>query len=607
MSKLTYVSKAWGLLTGKERILAVKTLGVLMIAALFAAIMVGSILPFLSVLSQPETIHTQPVLSMLYERGGFTSDYGFLLALGVASILVISLANLIQVLRVHISSRFAAHLMHSLSRRLLMSYLAQPYTFFLQNHTGDMATQVLSETEQVVRMFFRPLAELISSSLTVLAVLSLLLWAEPIISIIAIVGLGVIYGSVLMVARRYAARHGLQRKKANAQRFRTAQEALSGVKDIKLLGRERAYLDTYSTHSRLMADSIHRVRVVSQTPQFFLQSLSFGGIILICLVLLDPSSLGTGGALGKIFPVLGLFAFAGQRLIPEFSKLYQNMVNLTYAQAAIDATYDDLTRLDNYEPLPRSMPEPLGLKKDLVLDRVVHAYHGADRPGLDGMDLTIRAGERIGIVGTTGAGKTTLANLVLGVIRPTGGRLVVDGREVTDDMVRSWQQSVGYVPQDIFLADATVAQNIALGIPADDIDEPKLRGAAKIAQLDQFVTEELPDGYGTEIGERGVRLSGGQRQRIGIARALYHDANLIVFDEATSALDNLTERSLMTAIDALPGSKTVMMIAHRLSTVRNCDRIILLKYGRVEAIGPWDDLIRDSADFRTLASTMESA
>jgi len=348
------------------------------------------------------------------------------------------------------------------------------------------------------------------------------------------------------------------------------------------------------------------VQIFSATPQYVMQAVGFGGIIVLCVVLIDPAGLASGAALGGLLPLLGVFAFAGQRLLPELSKLYQSFTQLNSAAAAVETVHRDLTA-NTAGALPRTAPAPLGLGQALALEDVSYRYPNAAHAGLSQVSLIIPAGEKIGVVGSTGAGKTTLANILLGLLRPTEGRLTTDGRTITDDEIRAWQQTVGYVPQDIFLTDASVAENIALGLPPEEIDPERLRRAARIARIDDFVTEELDRGYNTLIGERGVRLSGGQRQRIGIARALYHDADLIVFDEATSALDNLTEAEVMGAIDALPGDKTVVMIAHRLSTVRRCDRIAVLDKGRLVGCDTWDALMEGNPHFQRIARLAEAA
>lgn len=592
--------KAWVLLDAREKRNAWIVLGVIVLAALSSAAMVGSVMPFLSVLADPERIRDVPALAWAYEAGSFTSDYGFLVALGGASLAVIVLSNGLQILRTWAVSRYALMRIYTLSHRLLATYLRQPYEFFLDHHSGEMSTQILAESHEAVNLFFRPAGEAIAASFTIVAIIAVLLWVNPIVAIIAFAVLGSLYGATFLVSRQIIKRAGEIRAASNRERFRLANEALGGIKDIKLLGREATYVDRYRAPARRVASAIISVQVFGEIPQYVMQAVGFGGIILLCLFLLDPTGLVSGQALSGILPLLGIFAFAGQRLLPELSRLYRALTLLNAGGAAVAAVHRDLSG-EIGGVLPRSLPAPLGLKQELRLENVSYSYPSADHTGLTDVSLSIRAGEKIGVVGTTGAGKTTLADLVLGLLRPKEGRLVVDGIEITRENLRLWQQTVGYVPQDIFLTDASVAENIALGLAPADIDCGQLRRAALIAQIDALVTEELPQGYDTVVGERGVRLSGGQRQRIGIARALYHDADLIVFDEATSALDNLTEREVMSAIEALPGDKTILMIAHRLSTVKTCDRLLVLDNGRLTGFGQWEVLIETNPSFRKIA------
>lgn len=293
--------------------------------------------------------------------------------------------------------------------------------------------------------------------------------------------------------------------------------------------------------------------------------------------------------------------------MPELSKLYQSLARIQAGLAAVDAVYEDLVLRRSAAKLPRTPAKGLGLRRSLHLDGVSYSYPNSEQAGVRDVSLTIRAGEKIGIVGSTGAGKTTLADVILGLLEPGHGKLVVDGTDITPENLRAWMQSVGYAPQDIFLTDASVAENIALGVAPEEIDDKRIRKAARIARIDRFVEEELPEAYQTHIGERGVRLSGGQRQRIGIARSMYHDADLLVFDEATSALDNLTEAEVVDAIDALPGDKTVVMIAHRLSTVKRCDRIVVLEKGRVVGCDSWAALMAGNTEFQRIARLGEAA
>lgn len=607
MINLDTWKKVWALLDARERRNAWITLAVVVLGALSSALMVGSVMPFLAVLSDPGQIERIPALAWTFETFGFTDNYAFLVALGFASFGVIVATSLIQIAKTYVMARFTMMRIHSISHRLLIAYLRQSYAFFLNRHTGEMGTRVLVETEQVVLLFLRPAAELIAATFTVIMIVGLLLWLDPMVTVTAFTVFGGSYATVYVLSRHILKRYGYERTEANSDRFRIANEVLGGIKDIKLLGREGAYAARYADPSLRMARALVGVQLHSQMPQFAMAAIAFGGIILLSLVLMDPTELTSGAALGGMLPTLGVFAFAGQRLMPELSKLYQSLAQIQAASAAVDVVYDDLNDKAVLGSLPSEVPQALGLQQCLEFVDVSYRYPNAELAGLKGVSLDIRAGERIGIVGGTGAGKTTLADLVLGLLPPSEGRILADGTEITSETMRAWQQSVGYVPQDIFLIDASISENIALGMSPQEIDEARVRRAAGIAQIDMFIREELPDGYATTIGERGVRLSGGQRQRVGIARALYHDADLIVFDEATSALDNLTEREVMTAIDALPGDKTVLMIAHRLSTVKRCDRIIVLDKGRLVGCDTWEALMAENLYFQNIARPFEEA
>ena len=598
--------KAWALLDAKERRTAWIVLGVIIVAALASAAMVGSVMPFLAVLADPSRIETTPALAWAYEAFDFTSVYRFLVGLGLLSFAIIVLSSLIQIGKTWAVARFAMLRVHSISYGLLASYLAQPYAFFLNRHSGEMAPRVLTETSQVVYRFMLPAADFLAACLTTLAIVSLLLWVEPVVATISFTVLGGIYSLVYLMTRWRLKRLGRIVVEANRGRFRLSNEALTGIKDIKLLGKEKAYLDRYAAPSKKMANTQVSITVLSQIPQFALQAVALGGVILICLVFIDPVGIASGAGLGGLLPVLGVFAFASQRLMPEMSKLYQSLAYIQAGSAAVEAVHDDLV-LGRAEPsIPRAPNTGLRLRKELRLDAVCYSYPNSNQAGVRDVSFTIRAGEKIGIVGSTGAGKTTLADIILGLLEPDHGKLIADEAYITSENVRAWMQCVGYVPQDIFLTDAPIAENIALGVPLEHIDYARVSRAAQIARIDQFILEELPEAYQTHVGERGVRLSGGQRQRIGIARALYNDADLIVFDEATSALDNLTEAEVMEAIDALPGDKTVLMIAHRLSTVKRCDRILVLDRGSVVGYDSWAVLMADNPSFQRIARIGEA-
>lgn len=593
--------KAWSLLDAGEKRTAWIVLGVVLVNAAFAAVSVGSIMPFLAVLSDPSRIETVAALAWAYENFGFISDYDFLVALGLASFAMILLASGAQIANTWAVARFTMMLIHAISCRLLATYLSQPYEFFLNRHSGEMGPKILAESGEIVNRFFAPAARLIAAGLTTIAIVGLLFAINPIIAVSAFAILGGSYALIYLLVRSVLKRIGTTRVQSNRQRFSVANEALSGIKDIKLLGREGAYLSRFIDPSLQMAEAQVKTSVLSGVPQIGLQAVALGGVILLCIVLIDPVGLSSGAVLGGILPTLGVFAFAGQRLMPQLSILYQSLALIQTGSASADAVHDDLVGRQSSEGMLKDAPAPFGLKQALLLENVTYSYPNAGQAGVRDVSLSIRAGDKIGIVGGTGAGKTTLVDIILGLLTPNNGKLMVDGVEITSENLRSWMKGVGYVPQDIFLTDASIAENIALGVSREEINMERVQKAARIARIDQFVKDELQDGYQTHIGERGVRLSGGQRQRIGIARAMYHDADLIVFDEATSALDNLTEAEVMEAIDALPGDKTVVMIAHRLSTVKGCNRIIVLDEGRLVGCGGWAELMRSNEVFKRIA------
>lgn len=599
--------KAWSLLDARERRTAWLVLGVVLVNAALAAVSVGSIMPFLAVLSDPSRIETVGVLAWAYGAFGFSSDYAFLVALGFVSFVLIVLASVAQIANTWSVARFSTMLTHVISCRLLANYLAQPYEFFLNRHSGEMGPKVLAESGEIVNRFFGPAARLLAASVTTFAIIGLLVLVDAAVAMSAFVILGGSYALIYSLARSVLKRLGALRVEANRQRFRIANEALSGIKDIKLLGREEAYMRRFGVPSRRMAQMQVTTDILASVPQIALQAVALGGVIVLCIVLIDPVGLSSGTVLGGVLPTLGIFAFAGQRLMPQLSIIYQSLAQIQTGTAAVDAVHEDLIGEQILNGTPEEdMPE-LKITQSLLLENVTYSYPNADQTGVRDVSMSIRAGQKIGIVGSTGAGKTTLADVILGLLIPRQGRLVADGVEITSRNIRSWMRAVGYVPQDIFLTDAPVSENIALGVPPEAIDIERVRKAARVARIDHFVENELPEGYQTHIGERGVRLSGGQRQRIGIARAMYHDADLIVFDEATSALDNLTEAEVMEAIDALPGGKTVVMIAHRLSTVKHCDRIIVLENGHLVGSDSWAELMSGNAAFQRIARLYEAA
>lgn len=574
--------------------------GVLLVVGLFETAGVASILPFMAVLSEPENIHTSRGLSLLYNTFGFTDTQSFLIFLGLMTFAVVMLGIFAQIFSLYAILRFSNARAYSLSSRLLRGYLHQPYTWFLNRHSSDLGKAVLSEVDAVVGQTYIPAMRLISNVFIAGLVAALLIVIQPFVALGAAVLLTVCYMGIFVTARKYLTYYGEQRFVTNRDRFRIAQEATGGIKDVKLLGLEDNYIRRFQTPARLMSEANTFKGVISEAPRFLLQGIAFGGMLLVILGLLIAGS----GSLGSILPMLAVYAFAGLRLLPAMQQIYSQLTLVRFNQPVMQGLYDDIMEIRAIQGAGRentpSVP-PVHLRDRLELVDIHYSYPKAERAALRGLSLGIKANTTVGIVGGTGAGKTTAVDMMLGLLEVQKGQLLVDGISVTPENLRSWQNAIGYVPQQIFLTDDSVAANIAFGLAPDQIDMAAVERAARIAELHTFVIEDMPQGYETLVGERGVRLSGGQRQRIGIARALYHDPDVLIMDEATSALDNLTERAVMDAVHNLGRAKTIILIAHRLSTVQACDTIFMLEQGQMVAEGKYDELIDTNRQFRAMA------
>lgn len=598
---------AWEILSAEERRAAGWVLVLVILGAFSAMVMVGSVFPFLMVLADPSQIHRGRILPHVFTMSGIQTDHGFMVALGIGTLVVILAANGMQFLRVWATSRFFLHCSHGLARRLLARFLSNSYQQHTSMHSGELSGRVLAETTEVVNGFMLPAANLVASSMTTLTIVGFLLWFDPIITAAGAGMVGILYGATYIVSHAWLRRIGHERTIASGARHRVTVEVFGGFREIKLGGLEPVFLRRFDDPSWQVSLFDNHLRLLTEAPRFVMQAIFFCGVVLLCLLLIDADSYITGDALAKLVPLMGVFAFAGQRLIPEIHTLFGSAGRLRYTVAALERLHEDLAGAEagNWLAIGRKTGRETGLETvgalpphgRVALCNATYRFPGSDRGGIVDISLEIARGERIGIVGETGAGKTTLANVLLGLLLPTEGCLEVDGVAIGPEGVAAWQQQVGFVPQDIFLLSSSVAENIAFGEDPATIDMARVEAAARSAQIHDLVAA-MPDGYLTQVGERGVQLSGGQRQRIGIARALYRNVDFIVLDEATSALDNMTEREVMAAINAIPGDRTLVLIAHRLSTLRKCDKILLLSEGRVAAFGSWADLERESGEFR---------
>jgi len=594
---MTTYKKIYHLLTPKERRLAYLLLVMILVMALLDTIGVASIMPFMSVLANPMVVKTNKWLAMAYTKLGFTEPKTFLFFLGLVVFLAVVTSIAFKALTQWALLRFTNMRDYSISCRLLKGYLGRPYTWFLNRHSSDLSKSMLSEVGQVIHGVIIPAIQLLAHGTVAIFLIILLIVVDPILSLIVGMFLGGTYAFIYITIRRYLSRIGAERVTANKERFQVAQEALGGIKEVKIFGREFSFFSRFTNPSYRFSKHQASSQVASLLPRYLLEIVAFGGILLITLYLFRSH-----GNFNCVLPLLAVYSFAGYRLIPALQNIYQNLSTLSFGLPALNLLYEDIREFkENEQLIKEPISKPMVLREYIILKDILFTYPGAHTPALHGLDLAIPAISIIGLVGATGSGKTTIVDIILGLLWPDKGKLLVDNIPITQENVRPWQRALGYVPQHIYLADDSVAANIAFGIPPEDIDMNEVTRAAKIAELHKFVTEELSKGYDTFVGERGVRLSGGQLQRIGIARALYHDPDVLIFDEATSSLDNLTEKAVMKDLHNLGLTKTIILIAHRLTTVKNCRLIYFIEHGKLKAKGTYNELFEQETSFRNMA------
>ncbi|MCS3858280.1 ATP-binding cassette subfamily C protein [Salinibacter ruber] len=573
---------------------------VLLMASLQVA-SVASIMPFLSVASDPSIIQENEYLRWAYATFGFDDDRSFLIALGLGALLALVVSNVFIILTRWAMERYSWGRNHSLSRRLLRSYLYRPYEYFLTRNSSELGKNILEEVKEVTDQMLKPTLRGVAKAVVALFIVGFLVYFDPVVALMVTVVLGAAYGAIYLVVRSQLDERGEARVEANTKRYQFVGEAFGGIKEVKIQGKEEAFLNLYDDPSERYARNQALYRVIKKAPRYIIEMVAFGGIILIAVYLIAVRE-----SLQQVIPVLGLYAFAGYRLLPALQEAFHGLASARFNIAALTKLHRDLKGLAEARSSASGGADgtaapPLLLEEELALREVSYTYPDADRPAIKNLSLAIPARSMVGFVGKTGSGKTTAVDLALGLLRPQEGEITIDGTPLRANNLRRWQQTLGYVPQHIYLSDDTVARNIAFGVPRDQIDMETVREAARRAHILDYVEQDLPNRWETVVGERGVKLSGGQRQRIGIARALYHDPSVLVFDEATSALDQSTEAGVMEAIYDLEGEQTILIISHRLSTVQRADNIFMLEEGRKVGEGSYDELLDQHAKFRSMA------
>ena len=595
------VYKLRRILNRREKFQVVALLVAIVAMAFSQALGVASVLPFISLVMEPNHVYENRLLHWAYEYFNFSSINRFIFFIGVVMLAIIVFSNAISAFSTWIKLRFVWMNNHRLSKRLLEKYLSMPYAFFLNQNSADLSKNVLSEVNQLTNSYLMPLLNIISRSLISIFILIMLFIIDIVISVAAIVLIGGSYAVIYWRINSKLKQRGASRMQANEMRFKAVNEAFGGIKEIKVMNREPYFLKSYARFSFLHASLMSWNAVIGQLPRYAFETVAFGGIILFVLIMLL-----TRENVSQVIPLAGVFAFSGYRLMPAIQDIFTSLTQMRFNQAVLDRIYQDIMAGDDCadkELLLGRGPGVVALPftNEIRLEKVSFYYPSNRAEVLKEVDLRIAYNSTIAFVGPTGAGKTTLVDIILGLLLPQQGKMLVDGIRVDEHNILNWQRNIGYVPQFIYLSDDSVARNIAFGMPDNEIEPNKLKRAAKIADIYELIAQELPHGFDTLVGERGIRLSGGQRQRIGIARALYHDPEVLVFDEATSALDGATEDAVLQAMDNAARLKTLIVIAHRLTTVKHCDQIYMLDKGRIVDSGTYSELLERNQQFRSMA------
>lgn len=540
----------------------------------------SAVLPFLTVLTDPELLWQQTWINSLFIRFGLSQSHHLVLLVTGLFALTAVLAAAIRLFNLWLNGRLVAAVGSDLSCEAYLRTLHQPYFVHVQRNSADVITATTTQISRTV-VALTSLLQLVTASFVAVALLAGLLLIDWGIALATAVLFGTVYGLLALRVRRELLLSGKKWSSAARQQLKAVQEGLGAIRDILLESNQNIYLDIYETVDRPLRLLQSKNQFLSSSPRYAVEALSLVAIALTgCLLVLQK------GSESMVIPLLGSLALGAQRLLPALQQIYTNWSSLKVYNADMQAV---LALLNQPLAANVSTQKTLPLESNIFLDRVSFRY-GQDQPVvLVGLNLEIHRGERIGLIGSTGSGKSTMVDLLMGLLKPSDGRLLVNGEDVHDpshpERLLSWRKAIAHVPQNIYLADTSFAENIAFGVPKHKIDFAKVRLAAQQSQIAAFI-ESSPKGYSSHVGERGVRLSGGQRQRIGIARALYKQASVLVLDEATSALDNKTEEAVMTSVDDLDRNLTIIMIAHRLTTINRCDRVLRLHNGLIVSSGP---------------------
>lgn len=558
---------------------------------------VASIIPFMALVGDMTQLQQDTFIAKFYQMSGINSESQFVFILGICVLIMLFISMIISIFTIWGLSMFANKIGTEIADRLYEHYLNQDWLFHASGSSAQLTKKIATETMRVTGAVLVPLMQLNSKIiLSLLMSISIFVY-DPKVAAIGLSIFAISYFFLFKGVRNRLNKNGIAISEVNEERFRLMNEGFGGIKDVLLMGRDNDFINRFNKSGKTLAYSQGTNTALAQAPRYFVELLAFGSMISLILYLIASHN----GNLGMILPIISVYAIGTIKLLPAFQQIYSSIAIIRANIPAFESIQQDLYDSSVSKKMSKKVEKSyLKAKKQISLENVRFTYPNKKEPALDGLSVEIPINSVIGIVGPSGSGKSTLIDILLGLIDPDQGKLKIDNKIIESKNRRSWQNTIGFVAQSIFLSEGSIAENTAFGIPNNEIDFKQVEYALDLAHLTEL-TSSLEQGIHTKVGERGIQLSGGQRQRIGIARALYHKAEVLVFDEATSSLDGITEKMIMEAIHNFSGKKTIILIAHRLKTVQKCDNIFFINNGKVADQGTYDELIDKNEQFRNMS------
>jgi ATP-binding cassette subfamily C protein len=572
-----------------------------LLSALVQSFGVAAMLPFMTLVIQPTLTMNNQAMLWLFNLLGSPDRVTFLTYFGSLLLVMIVAGNGTATYALWLSSRFVWQMEHRVASDMLENYLYRPYGFFLNQNTSNMTKQILADVREMVLGVLMPMLQVMTKLLMAGAILAALFVVNPQVTVWAVLLIGGSYLLIFRTTRSKLTQYGRQHMELNGKRYQAVQEAFGGIKGVLLMQRQPYFIQGFKQHSEKMIPLMAWREIIGRVPRHLMEIVSFGGILVLTLFLLRSE-----GGIHQALPLISLYAFAGYRLMPALQDVFISFTTIHFNDALV-LKIMELLKDDNHVKIAKENQKKddrtrFPFEKEIAFEQVSYRYPHSENVAIKSISMKIAKNTTVAFVGHSGAGKTTAADVLLGLFIPCEGSLRVDGKTIDAGCAVDWQKRLGYVPQNVYLSDQSIKRNIAFGIPEELINEDQLITASKIANIHDFIQNALPNGYETSVGEQGIRLSGGQRQRIGIARALYHDPDVLVLDEATNALDGMTETAVMKAMENLSQIKTIVVIAHRMTTVRQCDWIYLFEEGEIADEGTYESLLSTNKRFQELAN-----